>query len=96
MQRPLLILCALLSLWSASGKYAYVSIHYEGTPRDADYILGVRTLIASVKYSGTEHDFLVLVSDNVSQQTRDLLTEDGAIVKEVPNIPNPFRDDPQK
>jgi len=77
-------------------KYAYVTIHYEGTPRDLDYIYGMRVLISSIKHSGTPHDIVVLCSTNVSPSTIALLEEDGAIVKVVPNIPNPFKTDVSK
>ncbi len=34
---------------AGTGKYAFVTLHYEDTPADAEYILGVRVLLKSVQ-----------------------------------------------
>jgi hypothetical protein len=73
------------------GRYAYVGIHYEGTARDEEYVLGLRVMIKSLMLSGTKHDIVIILSRNVSQRTRDLLAGDGAKLRIVDNIPNPFK-----
>lgn len=77
----------------AASQNAYATIHYEGTPLDAEYLLGLRTLHASIKASGTDQDFVVLTSPNVCEETKQTLREDGAIVRVVENVPNPFASD---
>ena len=71
-------------------RFAYATIHYEGTPDDDAYLLGIRVLLASIKASGTEHDFVVLVSPEVSSATRRTLLADGAVLMDVQNVENPF------
>eukprot|EP00501_MAST-03F_sp_TOSAG23-6_P002433 GSMAST32.ASY1.ANO1.2542.1 assembled CDS len=73
-----------------SARYAYATIHYEGTNADDFYLLGVRTMHQSIKRSGTKYPFVVLVSPEVRQSTRDTLISDGAILKDVENVFNPF------
>lgn len=34
-------------------KYAYVTIHYEGTKNDAEYVLGIEVMVKSLLLSGT-------------------------------------------
>jgi len=65
-------------------------MHYEGTPKDDEYVLGLRVLIRSIQNTHTPHDILVLLSSNVRESTRQQLTADGAILREVKNIENPF------
>ena len=72
-------------------RFAYVAMHYEGTPRDDEYLLGLRTLIFSLQQSGTSQDILVLLSDNVRPSTRATLQSDGVLLHTVPNLPNPFK-----
>ncbi len=48
-------------------------------------------LIKSIRDSGSKHDVVVLISDNVSQETRDAFVKEGAILRIVPNIPNPYK-----
>jgi len=74
----------------ARGRYAWVMMHYEGTPKDDEYLLGLRVLIRSIKDTKTPHDIVVIVSDNVRQSTKDQLVADGALLNEVANIKNPF------
>eukprot|EP00124_Ichthyophonus_hoferi_P001543 Ihof_evm2s83 gene=Ihof_evmTU2s83 len=71
-------------------KYAYVTCHYEGTPKDDEYVLGIRVLIKSIKNTGTNADIVVLLSNNVRASTRDLFAKEGAILQDVENIPNPY------
>lgn len=71
-------------------KYAYATIHYEGTPQDDAYLLGIRVLIHSIKLSGTKHDIIVLVHSSVKESTREILSETGAKLINVDPIENPF------
>lgn len=73
------------------GRHAYVTIHYEGTARDPEYVLGIRTMMRSLRNSGTPHDLVVLAAESVSQHSRALFEQDGLRVVSVPNIPNPFK-----
>ncbi len=75
------ILCSLLQ--GASSKkqgerFAFVTLHYEGTKGDAEYILGIRVLMASLR--GSQYPFIILASDSVSQSSIDLFTAEGATV----------------
>jgi hypothetical protein len=72
-------------------KFAYVSLHYEGTPNDDAYILALRTWIQSIRLSGTSHDIVIICSDNVSQKSRNSFRVLGAEVRVMENIPNPYK-----
>lgn len=71
-------------------KHAYVTIHYEGTPADAEYVLGTRVLLKSLQDTGTTADLVVLASRTVSNETIKRFCDDGVIVEVVDDIPNPF------
>ncbi|KAL6052711.1 glycogenin glucosyltransferase glg1 [Balamuthia mandrillaris] len=97
----LLCLCSFFSFQAAvaeelppspppTSRNAYVMIHYEGTPRDAEYLFGLRVTLRSLKLSKTRQDLVVLVSQNVRQETRQLLEADGALVHTVPDIENSY------
>lgn len=73
-------------------RFAYVALHYEGTPRDDEYVLGLRVMIHSLQQSGTTQDIVVLLSDNVRPATRQLLIDDGVKIQTVKNLANPFKD----
>jgi len=96
MHRRSLVVLLFLGIFFLCGiecasKYAYTTIFYEGTPKDAEYLLGARVMIRSLKRTGTKHDIVVLVSPNVQPETKRIFRADGAIVLDVPNIPNPFK-----
>jgi hypothetical protein len=74
-------------------KYAYVTIHYEGTPRDEEYVLGIRVMVQSIKATGTQHDVIVLVSKNVRESSRQAFRDLGCIVTEVADVVNPYKKD---
>lgn len=91
--RPRLLLvfvAALVKPLAAASRNAYVTIHYEGTDRDPEYVLGIRVLMQSLRATGTTDDIVVLASDTVSEASRETFRRDGAVVKQVPNIENPF------
>eukprot|EP00823_Brevimastigomonas_motovehiculus_P002859 TRINITY_DN168_c0_g6_i2.p1 TRINITY_DN168_c0_g6~~TRINITY_DN168_c0_g6_i2.p1 ORF type:complete len:488 (-),score=77.12 TRINITY_DN168_c0_g6_i2:562-2025(-) len=83
--------CFSFSRPLAPHRFAYVMIHYEGTNRDDEYLLGLRVLIRSIQETQTKQDIVVLVANNVCESSRQQLLNDGAIVKEVQNIPNPYK-----
>jgi len=91
-------ICFLISnLQSCSAsKFAYATIHYEGTPRDEEYILGIRTLIKSIRLTDKENDIIVLATDSVSQKTGAIFTADGAKIIPIPPISNPYKDNPER
>lgn len=99
MNRSLFVICSIIivhccvfTLAKASeGKYAYATIHYEGTERDEEYILGIRTLLRSIKATGTTHDILVLVTENVKDSSRRLFENEGAKIKQITSISNPYK-----
>jgi len=94
MTRPNLIFLIFYTLIiAASAKYAYVTIHYEGTARDDEYVLGIRVLVESIKTFDDQNDVIVLVNDNVRPKVRNLFQESGAIVRQVSPIQNPYKND---
>jgi hypothetical protein len=72
-------------------RFAYVMIHYEGTPKDDMYVLGTRVVIKSILDTGSKQDVVILCADNVRESTKKQFRDVGAIIKEVPNIPNPYK-----
>ncbi|KAJ0406909.1 hypothetical protein P43SY_001760 [Pythium insidiosum] len=74
----------------ARSRFAYVTVHYEGTSRDPEYVLGVQVLMQSIKLTGTPHDLVVLASDSVSEASKRTFASIGCRVIDVTNIENPF------
>eukprot|EP01088_Endostelium_zonatum_P016409 TRINITY_DN441_c0_g5_i1.p1 TRINITY_DN441_c0_g5~~TRINITY_DN441_c0_g5_i1.p1 ORF type:complete len:426 (-),score=80.67 TRINITY_DN441_c0_g5_i1:69-1226(-) len=72
-------------------KYAYATIHYEGTSMDSAYVLAIRVMIQSLKLSRTEADIIVLASETVTQATRETFMDDGAQIISVNNVQNPYK-----
>ncbi|KAF4319795.1 hypothetical protein BBO99_00006108 [Phytophthora kernoviae] len=73
-----------------TSRFAYVTVHYEGTSRDAEYVLGVQILMHSIKMTGSPYDLVVLASDSVSERSKTLFRSMGCRVLDVSNIENPF------
>ena len=73
-------------------RFAYVAMHYEGTPRDDEYLLGLRVLIHSLLTSGTSQDVVVLLSSNARPSTAAQLLSLGVRLHTVDNLHNPFKD----
>jgi hypothetical protein len=70
-RRPLLaalVAAALLSGVLAATEDAYVTLLYGD-----EFVLGVRVLGKSIRNTGTRRDMVVLVSDGVSEYSRELL-----------------------
>ncbi|TMW63543.1 hypothetical protein Poli38472_002484 [Pythium oligandrum] len=74
----------------ARSRFAYVTVHYEGTSRDPEYVLGVQVLMQSIKLTRTPHDLVVLASDSVSEASKRIFESIGCRVIDVTNIDNPF------
>lgn len=87
-------LCIIVSLLFpfafCSNKFAYVTVHYEGTKRDAEYVLGIQVLMQSIRLSKTSADLVVLASNTVSLKSKQLFKDMGCKIIEVENIKNPF------
>jgi len=71
-----------------TGKNAYATIHYEGTQRDDEYLLGVRVLIQSLKETRTAADIIILVADSVREPSKEVLAATGAKLIYVPSVPH--------
>ncbi len=57
---------------------------------EPSYLVGVRALHASLRRTGTEHPFVVMVTDGVDDDARSLLEGEGALVRELPRAaPDP-------
>eukprot|EP00128_Syssomonas_multiformis_P005118 Colp12_sorted_trinity150504_noHs@1041 len=86
----------LPSTLPADKRYAYVTIHYEGTERDDAYVLGVRVMVQSIRMTGSKQDIVILISDNVRQSTVDTFLRAGCIVKKIENIENPYANNEER
>ncbi|CAI5714496.1 unnamed protein product [Peronospora destructor] len=73
-----------------ASRFAYVTVHYEGTSRDAEYVLGVQVMMHSIKMTGSPYDLVVLASESVSEKSKALFRSMGCRVLDVTNIKNPF------
>jgi alpha-N-acetylglucosamine transferase len=58
-----------------------------------EYLPGARVLHQSIKNTGSKYRFVVMITDEVSQQARMILTADGCILKEIAVLPNPKSDE---
>ena len=85
----LLYLFFLPSITSSS-RNAYVTMHYEGTSRDDEYVLGISVLMQSLQLSNTDADLLVILSPSVSHATRLHFTKIGCKIQMLDNIKNPY------
>lgn len=48
-----------------------------------DYLIGVRTLRASLEASGSTAPFVVMVTDGIDEESRRLLQDDGCLLRDV-------------
>lgn len=67
---------------------AYVTMLYGDSP---EFILGVRVLASSLRNSKTEKDFVILCAEDVTEVTREVLKNDGWIVKSVNYMKTPYK-----
>ncbi|MFB9375455.1 glycosyltransferase family 8 protein [Kineococcus gynurae] len=51
-----------------------------------DYLVGVRVLDASLRRHGTEHPFVVMVTSDIDEPTRESLRDEGFLVRELPSL----------
>ena len=51
-----------------------------------NYVVGVRTLRASLAESGSEYPLVVMITDGVDAPSRQLLVDDGCILRDVESI----------
>ncbi|CAN6840078.1 unnamed protein product, partial [Brassica oleracea] len=84
--RLLLLSIALLngSFGSESSKEAYVTLLYGD-----EFLLGVRVLGKSIRDTGSDKDMVALVSDGVSDYSKNLLKADGWKVEKISLLANP-------
>jgi alpha-N-acetylglucosamine transferase len=50
------------------------------------YLVGVRALHASLRRSGSQHPLVVMVTEDVDDDARKALADDGALVRELPRV----------
>ena len=65
---------------------AYVTLLF------GDFLLGVRILGQSLEESGTKKERIVITASDVSQESQDILENDGWTVKPLVEIPNQYPD----
>ncbi|CAF1888357.1 unnamed protein product [Brassica napus] len=84
--RLLLLSIALLkgSFGSESSKEAYITLLYGD-----EFLLGVRVLGKSIRDTGSDKDMVALVSDGVSDYSKNLLKADGWKVEKISLLANP-------
>ena len=82
--------CHSQPLVSPELKEAYVTLLF------GDFLLGVRVLGQSLKETGTTREMVVLTSSDVSLHTKDILLDDGWIVKPLQDLPNPHSGEKDK
>eukprot|EP00127_Corallochytrium_limacisporum_P004223 Clim_evm168s157 gene=Clim_evmTU168s157 len=91
--RFLLTIILVLGLgFGVGAKDAFVTIHYEGTPNDEDYVLAIRVMFSSIQKVGTEADLVVMTAPSVSQETITLFQSEGIKIVPVDNIENPYKE----
>ena len=71
---------------------AFVTLLYG----DGDYVLSVRVLGLSLKQSGTQHEMIVLCTDEVSTKSRMILENDGWTIIQAESIGCPYRNCPKQ
>lgn len=72
------------STQQANVSYAYVSLLYTD-----EFLVSLRTLGASLVSSRTKHDRLVIATETVSKESKQILLRDGWKVKDVQSLANP-------
>ncbi|KAK4787058.1 hypothetical protein SAY86_010891 [Trapa natans] len=69
---------------------AYATMMYMGTPRDYEFYVATRVLIRSLVKLKVDADLVVIASMDVPSRWVQALGEDGARVKRVENLNNPY------
>ena len=98
----ILVLCSIADAEAATSKEhvgqpgskreAFVTLLYG----DGDYVLSVRVLGLSLKQSGTQHEMIVLCTDEVSMTSRRILEEDGWTIMQAESIGCPYTNCPKQ
>ncbi|OWM86437.1 hypothetical protein CDL15_Pgr021524 [Punica granatum] len=70
---------------------AYATMMYMGTPRDYEFYVATRVLIRSLAKLNVDADLVVIASMDVPPRWVQALGEDGAKVKRVDNLNNPYK-----
>ncbi|KAK4787126.1 hypothetical protein SAY86_010959 [Trapa natans] len=70
---------------------AYATMMYMGTPRDYEFYVATRVLIRSLANLKVDADLIVIASKDVPLRWVHALVEDGAKVKRVDNLHNPYK-----
>lgn len=86
-QLSCVVSCLLVHLPASCGFVARAGVWAQ----DDKYVLGVRVLLRSIRNTGSKHDMVCIIASNVRESTREYFKREGCIVKEVPNIPNPYK-----
>lgn len=73
-----------------SSPHAWVTIYYEAGSYDYEYLLGIRVFMHTLKATGSTADRIVLLSQDVSEDVREVFRSDGLIVQDIPNVLNPY------
>lgn len=76
--------------FSAEHKHAYATMMYMGTPRDYEFYVATRVMLRSLMKLGVEADLVVIASLDVPPNWVKTLEEDGAKVRRVQNLNNPY------
>ena len=79
-----------------TSRFAYATIHYEGTKRDDEYVLGILVWIESLLASKTKNDIVILLSKNVRQTTIDQFSKKGCKLRFIDNIENPYKNEKER
>ncbi|KAK4746539.1 hypothetical protein SAY87_012851 [Trapa incisa] len=92
----LLVAVAAAALVERSGaatrrRYAYATMMYMGTPRDYEFYVATRVLIRSLAKLKVDADLIVIASKDVPLRWVHALGEDGAKVKRVDSLNNPYK-----
>eukprot|EP01018_Ginkgo_biloba_P035473 Gb_39224 [translate_table: standard] len=77
-----------------SSRNAYATMMYMGTPRDYEFYVAVRVMLRSLVHLKVDADLVVIASKDVPKRWIKTLHEDGAQVRTVENIENPYKTQP--
>ena len=93
----IILLVFLLSFYFIFHEFKY-NIHYTNGAyatflQGDNYLIGARVLFQSIKETKTKYPFVVMVTEEVTEVARQILTMEGAIIKEVTKVSNPKSDE---
>lgn len=70
---------------------AYATMMYMGTPRDYEFYVAMRVMLGTLVRLRVDADLVVIASATVPQHWQQTLTDEGAKVVVVNDIPNPYK-----